>query len=61
MTSFTIHTPDTAPEGYSRRQVIEVIAFISHKTLSNYLNHLAETPLDEAFAPLVWTPEPARV
>lgn len=41
--------------GYSQRQLIEVVAFVSHKTLSNYLNHLAETPLDAAFAPLAWT------
>lgn len=41
--------------GYSPRQIIEVVAFVSHKTLSNYLNHLAETPLDAAFAPLAWT------
>jgi len=41
--------------GYSSRQLIEVVAFVSHKTLSNYLNHLAETPLDAAFAPLAWT------
>lgn len=41
--------------GYGKRQLIEVVAFVSHKTLSNYLNHLAETPLDAAFAPLAWT------
>jgi len=41
--------------GYSSRQLIEVVAFVSHKTLSNYLNHLAETPLDAVFAPLAWT------
>lgn len=43
--------------GYHRRQIIEVVAFISHKTLSNYLNHLAETPLDSAFAGSAWTPD----
>lgn len=41
--------------GYGKRQLIEAVAFVSHKTLSNYLNHLAETPLDAAFAPLAWT------
>lgn len=46
--------------GFNRRQLIEVVAFISHKTLSNYVNHLAETPLDTAFGPLAWTPGPVR-
>lgn len=46
--------------GYTRRQTIEVMAFISHKTLSNYLNHLAETPVDEAFAPFAWVPNAVR-
>ena len=46
--------------GFSRRQIIEVVAFISHKTLSNYLNHLAETPLDTAFVPHVWALDSAR-
>lgn len=46
--------------GFSRRHIIEVVAFISHKTLSNYLNHLADTPLDQAFTPLAWTPTSAQ-
>lgn len=46
--------------GFSRRQIIEVMAFISHKTLSNYLNNLAETPLDTAFAPHAWAQGSAR-
>ena len=28
----------------------------SLKVMSNYTNHIAETPLDDAFAPNVWTP-----
>lgn len=47
--------------GFDHRNVLEVVAFVAHKTLSNYVNHLAETPLDPAFAPLAWTPEAARV
>lgn len=43
--------------GYSRRQLIEAITFVAHKTISNYVNHIAETPLDEAFSPLAWTPD----
>lgn len=33
--------------GYTRAQVLEVLVGVSMKTLSNYLNHVAETPLDE--------------
>ena len=40
--------------GFSREQVIEVILGITQKTLSNYVNHLADTPLDDAFAPREW-------
>lgn len=35
--------------GYSKRQVLEVNLIIALKTISNYTNHLAGTPLDEAF------------
>ena len=40
--------------GFSRRQVVEVLLGITQKTLSNYVNHLADTPLDDAFAPRQW-------
>lgn len=40
--------------GYSRAQMLEVIAITAMKTLSNYANHLAETPLDEQFAANRW-------
>lgn len=42
--------------GYSRAQVLEVLAGVTQKTLSNYANHLAETPLDAAFAKAAWSP-----
>ena len=35
--------------GYSRQNVLEVNLIIALKTISNYTNHLADTPLDEAF------------
>ncbi|MFN1834251.1 carboxymuconolactone decarboxylase family protein [Balneola sp. MJW-20] len=35
--------------GYSVKQVLEVNLIVTLKTLSNYTNHIAETPLDEAF------------
>ncbi|MEM9072068.1 MAG: carboxymuconolactone decarboxylase family protein [Myxococcota bacterium] len=33
--------------GFERHQILEVVLGISLKTLSNYVNHLADTPLDE--------------
>jgi len=35
--------------GYSKQNVLEVNLIIALKTISNYTNHLADTPLDEAF------------
>lgn len=42
--------------GYSNEQVLEVILGISFKTISNYTNHIADTPVDDAFAPRAWRP-----
>lgn len=47
--------------GFERAQVLDVILGISFKTLSNYVNHLADTPLDDAFAQDVWLPGERRV
>lgn len=41
--------------GYGSTQVLEVVLGIGLKTLSNYANHIAETPLDSAFAPAAWS------
>ncbi len=35
--------------GFSQRQIQEVILGLSQKVMSNYLNHIAQTPLDTAF------------
>ncbi len=43
--------------GYDEKAVIGVVTGIGLKTLSNYFNHQAETPVDEAFADFKWTPE----
>ncbi len=40
--------------GYSERHVLDVITILAMKTLSNYTNHLAGTPLDAAFADQAW-------
>ncbi|MCH8945190.1 MAG: carboxymuconolactone decarboxylase family protein [Proteobacteria bacterium] len=47
--------------GYSKAQILEVILGISFKTLSNYANHIADTPLDDAFAPKAWAPVEKRL
>ncbi len=40
--------------GYTKQNVLEVLLGVSMKTLSNYTNHLADTPLDAAFANEAW-------
>jgi uncharacterized peroxidase-related enzyme len=40
--------------GYGHQQVLEVVLGLAQKTISNYVNHMAETPLDEPFQPLSW-------
>ncbi len=45
--------------GFGRQQVLEVILGVAFKTISNYTNHLVDTPLDEAFAGQAWTAEKA--
>lgn len=41
--------------GYTKAQTLEVVLGVGVKTLSNYTNHLAETPLDRAFAKAAWS------
>ncbi|WP_054112868.1 carboxymuconolactone decarboxylase family protein [Marinagarivorans algicola] len=40
--------------GYSQQNVLEIILGLSQKVMSNYTNHVAQTPVDEAFAPFAW-------
>jgi AhpD family alkylhydroperoxidase len=40
--------------GYSSETLLDVIMGIGMKTLSNYTNHLADTPLDASFADYRW-------
>lgn len=40
--------------GYGNQQVLEVILGVSLKTISNYTNHIAKTPVDDAFSAEVW-------
>lgn len=43
--------------GYTERHVLDVLSILALKTLSNFTNHLAKTPLDEAFAQHKWAPK----
>jgi uncharacterized peroxidase-related enzyme len=43
--------------GFSQEQVLEVVMAVSMKTLSNYANHLIDTPLDEALESVRWSAE----
>lgn len=42
--------------GYTPSQALEVVLGVGIKTMSNYTNHMAQTPLDNAFASADWTP-----
>jgi uncharacterized peroxidase-related enzyme len=39
--------------GYAEQQVLGIVLAISCKTFSNYVNHLAHTPIDPAFTPYI--------
>jgi alkylhydroperoxidase family enzyme len=40
--------------GYGKQQLLEIVLGISQKVMSNYINHLADTPVDEPFKPFAW-------
>jgi uncharacterized peroxidase-related enzyme len=40
--------------GYSEAHILDIILAISVKTISNYSNHLFNTPVDAAFAARTW-------
>jgi AhpD family alkylhydroperoxidase len=40
--------------GYDTKQYLEVVVGVTVKTLSNYVNHAAKTPLDEVFERVRW-------
>jgi len=41
--------------GYSQKHVLEVILATALKVMSNYTNHIAQTPVDDAFSQNEWT------
>lgn len=40
--------------GFTQRNILEVILGYSQKVMSNYTNHLADTPVDKAFQKFEW-------
>ena len=40
--------------GYTKKNVFEVILGYSQKIMSNYVNHLADTPIDDPFKDFKW-------
>lgn len=40
--------------GFTRRHVLEIILGLAQKVMSNYTNHIAETPVDSAFKAYKW-------
>lgn len=41
--------------GYTQQNILEVILGLSQKVMSNYTNHIAQTPVDKAFKPFAWS------
>ncbi len=41
--------------GYGQRQVLDIILGVSQKVISNYTNHIANTPVDEPFQKFAWS------
>ncbi|MBX2832363.1 MAG: carboxymuconolactone decarboxylase family protein [Rhodospirillales bacterium] len=40
--------------GYGQQQVLEVILGLAQKVMSNYVNHVAQTPVDKPFQKFLW-------
>jgi len=53
----TLDTETFLTAGHTKAQVMEIILGCATKTISNYINHMAETPLDDAFSAMAWNPD----
>jgi len=40
--------------GYETQHMLDILVGIAQKTMSNFTNHIAKTPLDDAFANVAW-------
>jgi alkylhydroperoxidase family enzyme len=45
---------DFQTAGYDQCHLLEVLTILAQKTLSNYYNHIAQTPLDAMFESQAW-------
>jgi len=45
--------------GFEKRHVLDVVLGVTHKILSNWTNHITETPVDRAFESFNWQPASA--
>lgn len=43
-------------QGYDQRTVLDIILGVAHKVMSNYVNHFAQTPVDQGFSAFAWEP-----
>jgi alkylhydroperoxidase family enzyme len=49
-------TDDFISAGFTKAQVFEVMLGIAYKTMSNYVNHIVGTGLDEQLKKMQWQP-----
>lgn len=40
--------------GYTQRHILDIVLGLAQKVMSNYVNHFADTPVDEAFQTFAW-------
>ncbi|WP_281559306.1 carboxymuconolactone decarboxylase family protein [Thalassomonas sp. RHCl1] len=40
--------------GYQKKHLLDIVLGLSQKVMSNYVNHLAQTPVDEPFQAFSW-------
>lgn len=45
---------DFLAAGFTKENVLEVVIGVAHKTISNYANHIAATPVDAPFQQHLW-------
>ena len=45
--------------GYTQENILDVIVGMAHKVISNYTNHIADTPVDDVFKEFAWQKPPA--
>ena len=41
--------------GYKHQNILEIVLGLSQKTISNYVNHLAKTPMEKKYSQFSWT------